>query len=163
MRTPDVRVTMTRKMKSIGATVTVLAAALLSAAASGWDNLWGTWEGRNSSDKVVLTPTNITITTSGTQEVWDVKSGTGIITGMQVSRNGTNVAAQGSVKLNHMIFHIGERIMVLRKAGTEDMKFAPGKAPNRHERIDDPERDPSGEGTSHPHQVRRPLTVPPGP
>lgn len=138
-------------MRMIGTIGVALAAVVLPASASGWDYLWGTWEQRNDPTvTVILTPSNITISASGTQEVWVVTNGTGIVTGMQVSRNGKTVEAKGSVKFNHMIFHIGDRTMVLRKTGTEDIKFAPGEEPNKPEQINKPVREQQGGGYSPP-------------
>ena len=109
--------------------------------AGGWDYLWGKWEQKHTKEvTVVLTPTNIVISTSTTQELWKVTSGTGIVTGLKVQRGDQKLEAKGSVKFNEMIFSLGERRWLLRKAGSKNIVFPPGETPNQPPNL--PDGDP---------------------
>ena len=106
--------------------------AAQGAQAGGWDYLWGKWEQKHTKEvTILLTPTNIVISTSTTQEIWRVTSGTGIITGLKVQRGDQKLEAKGSVKFNEMIFILGERRWLLRKAGSKTIVFPPGQEPNQ--------------------------------
>ena len=106
--------------------------AVPKAHAGGWDYLWGEWEQRHTNEfNVVITPTNIVISTSATQEIWQVTAGTGIITGLKVQRGDQKLEATGSVKFNEMYFSLGERRWFLRKAGSKSIVFPPGQEPNQ--------------------------------
>jgi hypothetical protein len=112
--------------------------------AGGWDYLWGKWEQTHAKEvTVVLTPTNIVISTSTTQELWKVTSGTGIVTGLKVQRGDQKLEAKGSVKFNQMLFGLGKRRWLLRKAGSKNIVFPPGKAPNQPTNSPDGDREQS--------------------
>jgi hypothetical protein len=98
--------------------------------AGGWNDLWGKWEEkRDPRTFVVFSPTNIVVSVSGTQEVWQVVGGTNLVTGLTVARAGKNVEAKSMVKFNEMIFLLGERSWLLRQAGSKDPDFG-GEWPN---------------------------------
>ena len=99
--------------------------------ADGWDYLWGQWdEKRNTETSVVFTPTNITISVNGSQEVWTVIGGTNLVDGLTVQRGDQKLEAKSSVKLEEMMFHCGQRSWLLRKAGSKDTEGT-GKATNQ--------------------------------
>jgi len=118
--------------------------AAQGAQAGGWDYLWGKWEQKHTKEvTILLTPTNIVISTSTTQEIWRVTSGTGIITGLKVQRGDQKLEAKGSVKFNEMIFILGERRWLLRKAGSKTIVFPPGQEPNQPPNLPEGNREQS--------------------
>ncbi len=93
--------------------------------------LWGKWEEKgNPKTFAVFTSTNITLSVNGTQEVWKVVDGTGLITGLKVICGDQTLEAKSTVKFNEMIFHIGRRMWLLRQAGSKNPDFE-GELPNQ--------------------------------
>lgn len=103
-----------------------------SVADGGWEYLLGKWEAKgNPKTFAVFTRTNITVSVDGTQEVWRVVGGTGLITGLTVARGDQTVSAKSTVKFNEMFFHLGTRMWMLRLAGSTNIVFPPGQQPNQ--------------------------------
>jgi len=99
-------------------------------AGNAWDYLWGKWEEkRNPANYFIFTPTNLTVSVNGTQQVWQVLSGTNLIMGLRVKLKNQELDAGSTVKFNEMIFHLGTNIWLLRQSGVEYPDFQ-GAIPN---------------------------------
>lgn len=80
--------------------------------------------------KLKMMSEDVTGFENGTQEVWKVVEGTGLITGLKVTHGDQTLEAKSIVKFNEMIFHIGRRMWLLRQAGSKNPDFE-GELPNQ--------------------------------
>ena len=120
------------KTTLVAVCVALLVSVSTSVADDVWNYLWGKWEEKgNPTTFAVFTRTNITLSVNGTQEVWKVVGGTGLITGLTVSRGDQQIEAKSAVKFNEMCFDLGTRMWLLRLAGSTNIALPPGEIPNQ--------------------------------